>query len=100
VVHNSSSTFIPDTGIVYCVQLGAFKGEVPTDIATKILQFADKGVKNYYEDDTQLTYYQVGIYGSKDDAETLRKQVQEKGLSDAFIVVWKDGKKVPMSDIH
>ncbi|MBI3509922.1 MAG: PD40 domain-containing protein [Bacteroidetes bacterium] len=98
VVHTSSSEFIPDTGIVFCVQLGAFQGQVPLEIATKILRFSSQGVKNYYDSETGLTYYQVGMYVSKDEADVLKNDAVQKGITDAFIVAWKNGKKVPLED--
>jgi hypothetical protein len=94
----TSESPVPDTGLVFSVQIGAFRDEVPVDIATKFLQFSSRGVKNYVDPQTGLTVYQVGVFVSKEQAEALRDEAVGKGLPDAFIVAWKNGKKISMEE--
>ncbi len=88
---------LSDTGLVFRVQIGAFKDEVPVDIAAKFIRIADKGV-NHYEVDS-LTIYTVG--GSRDyqTAEELKKIITgAAGLSDAFVVAYRRGEKINLEE--
>jgi cell division septation protein DedD len=89
---------VPETGLVYSVQIGAFREEVPVDIANQFLQLASKGVKNYLDQASGLTVYQFGVCTTKEEAEALREEAVKVGITDAFIVVFKDGRKIPMED--
>lgn len=87
-----------DSGIVFKVQIGAFKEEVPLEIANKFLKIAKKGVKNY-KDQNGLTIYTVGTYKTYAEASTVRAEVvAEAGITDAFIVAYKDGVKISIDE--
>ena len=87
-----------DSGIVFKVQIGAFKEEVPLEIANKFLKIAKKGVKNY-KDQNGLTIYTVGTYKTYAEASTVRAEVvAEAGITDAFIVAYKDGAKISIDE--
>ncbi len=89
---------VPETGLVFSVQIGAFREEVPVEIANQFLQLSSKGVKNYLDGGTGLTVYQVGVCVTKEEAEALRAEAVAKGITDAFIVAFKDGKKITMEE--
>ena len=87
-----------DSGIVFQVQIGAFKEEVPLEIANKFLKIANKGVKNY-KDTNGLTIYTVGTYKTYTEASTARTQViNEAAINDAFIIAYKDGNKITIEE--
>jgi hypothetical protein len=98
VTQLSTKPPVPETGLVFSVQIGAFKDEVPVEIANQFLQLASKGVKNYFDPSSGLTVYQVGVCLTKDEAETLRTEAVSKGITDAFIVAFSDGKKITMEE--
>ncbi len=87
-----------DTGVVFKVQIGAFKEQVPIEIANKFILLAKRGVKNF-TDENGLTVYTIGIVTSYDDAVFLKEEAIAKGIPDAFILAYKDGKKVSVSDV-
>jgi len=87
-----------DSGIVFKVQIGAFKEEVPLEIANKFLKIAKKGVKNY-KDANGLTIYTVGTYKTYAEAIVVRTEVvNEAAINDAFIVAYKDGNKIAIDE--
>ncbi len=87
-----------DSGIVFKVQIGAFKEEVPLEIANKFLKIANKGVKNY-KDANGLTIYTVGTYKTYAEASKVRTEVvKEGGITDAFIIAYKDGLKITIDE--
>lgn len=89
---------IPDTGLVFCVQLGAYKEFVPIAMANRFLQFASKGVSIYRDQNSGLTVYQVGVYVTYKDAQALKDDAIAKGINDAFIVAWHNGEKISIEE--
>ena len=95
---DASNVMQVDSGIVFKVQIGAFKEEVPLEIANKFLKIAKKGVKNY-KDANGLTIYTVGTYKTYAEASTVRTEVvNEAAITDAFIVAYKDGNKISIDE--
>jgi hypothetical protein len=89
---------VPDTGLVFSVQLGAYQQFVPIAMANRFLLFASKGVSIYRDAGSGLTVYQVGVYGNYKEAAQLKDDAMAKGINDAFIVAWKDGEKISMEE--
>ena len=89
---------IPDTGLIFSVQLGAYQQFVPIAMANRFLLFASKGVSIYRDSNSGLTVYQVGVYGSYKEAASIKEDALSKGINDAFIVAWKDGEKISMEE--
>lgn len=54
-------------------------------------------MKNYKDLGTGLTIYQVGIFGTKEEADTLRKEAVSKGITDSFVIAFKDGQKISIA---
>jgi hypothetical protein len=86
-----------DSGIVYKVQIGAFKDEVPVEIANKFLLLAKRGVRNF-KDENGNTVFTIGRARKFEDAQFLKEEALAKGIPDAFIIAQKDGKKIPLSE--
>ncbi|MFI5149427.1 MAG: hypothetical protein ACHQRM_06805 [Bacteroidia bacterium] len=86
-----------DTGVIYQVQIGAFREEVPLDIANKFLLLSKRGVKNF-KDENSLTVFTVGHVRNYEDAQFLREEAIAKGISDAFILAYRDGKKISVAE--
>jgi hypothetical protein len=95
---SAGNTMEIDSGLVYKVQIGAFKDEVPLEIANKFLKIARKGIKNY-KDDNGLTIYTVGVYRSYEEASKIKGEVAaEAGITDAFIIAYNNGKKISVEE--
>ncbi len=82
--------------IVYKVQLGAFKNEVPVDIMNKYLTIADKGIANFKSG--ELTIYTVGNYKEASAAEAVKAEVIAKGIADAFVIALNNGEKISLEE--
>jgi len=79
-------------GVCFKVQIGAYSKQVPNDVATKY-----KAIKNWPIESkliTNLYIYSIGNFSAASFAKTLRDQAIGLGIEDAFIVVYKDGKKL------
>lgn len=87
-----------DSGIVFKVQIGAFKNEVPLEIANKFFKIAKKGIRNYTDADG-LTIYSVEPYRTYEEASASKAEIVENaGIVDAFIVAYKDGVKISVEE--
>jgi hypothetical protein len=82
--------------IVYKVQLGAFRNEVPVEIMNKYLLIADKGIANFKSGD--LTIYTVGNYKDAVAAEAVKSEVVSKGITDAFVIAFNNGEKITLEE--
>lgn len=84
-------------GIIFKVQIGAFNEEVPLDIANKFLKIAKMGINNY-KDNNGLTVYTVGNLSSYEEANLLKAEVVSESLTDAFVIAFRDGKKISVEE--
>ena len=46
-----------------------------------------------------LNRYVVGNYTKRSDADARMKKMQASGFKDAFVVAYKNGKRVPLSSL-
>ncbi len=81
---------------VYKVQIGAFKEEVPIEMAVIFMKLAPKGV-NYRLREDGFTVYTVGATNSIEEANRLKQEVINEGITDAFLVAFQNDKQVPLS---
>lgn len=96
--HNDTKeeSSVPSTNVVnpdlikFKVQVGAFQNKIPTDILDLYLSIGN--VLPRKDDESGLTKYFIGTYGSYQEAEDAKKDLQEKGLVDAFVVGDFNGK--------
>jgi hypothetical protein len=102
IVTNEPKVNIPSSSnnvaanIVYKVQLGAFRKDVPVEIMNKYLSIADKGIANFKTGD--LTIYTVGNYTDIAAAENVKSEVIAKGITDAFIIAFNNGEKISLEE--
>lgn len=78
--------------IVFKVQIGAFKGEVPINVANKMLAISEKGIETFKENDMKI--YVAGKFSTYEPANILKTELVNKGFTDAFVIALKDGKKI------
>ena len=81
-----------DAGISYKVQIGAYRNQVPNDIASKFLNIKTWPVKNVVING--LFIYTIGNFNGLAFAKKLKDEAISFGISDAYITVYKDGKKL------
>jgi len=87
----------PDSGIVFKVQIGAFREQVPIDIANKFILLAKRDIKNF-KDENGLTVFTIGSVRKYEDAVFLKEEATAKGIPDAFILAYKNGKKITVAE--
>lgn len=89
---------VPETGLFFSVQLGAYREVVPVAMANRFLVFASRGVSIYKDANTGLTVYQVGALNTYAEAAALKAEAVSSGITDAFIVAWNDGKMIGVEE--
>ncbi len=82
-----------DSGVVFKVQIGAFRNKDLSKYFNNTENFSgeitDEGVQ-------KIT---LGRFRDYWEADTFKKYLREMGVSDAWIVPYKDGKRVAMKDV-
>ncbi len=81
-----------EAGISYKVQIGAYKNQVPNDVATKFMSIKTWPVNNVVING--LFIYTIGNFNAVSFAKKLKDEAVNIGVTDAFITVYKDGKKL------
>jgi hypothetical protein len=89
---NENGVKLDDAGISYKVQIGAYKNQVPNDVANKFLNIKTWPVKNVVINN--LYIYTIGGFNAFVFAKKLKDEAVSVGITDAFITVYKDGKKL------
>ena len=79
-------------GIVFKVQIGAFEKK-------DMSKFFDNNPMFTGQDENGLQKITVGFFKDYWEADTFKKYLREMGVKDAWIVPFKDGKRVPIKDV-
>ncbi|MCO6499541.1 MAG: hypothetical protein J5I47_04070 [Vicingus serpentipes] len=78
-------------GLVYRVQIGFFKSQLPQDHFDGIFPISSEKIdQSYYR-------YTAGNFKKYEEAKEAKITISKKGYTDAFVVAYIDGKKVPIS---
>jgi hypothetical protein len=77
-------------GIVYTVQVGAFKKPIPENTFNDFAPVMGQKLNNGF------TRYMAGLFPDKRDAMEARNEIRKMGYADAFVVVYKDGKRISL----
>lgn len=91
----TAASNVDKTKPVYKVQIGAFKEEVPIELAVIYMKLAPKGV-NYRLREDGFTVYTVGATNNIEEANRLKQEVINEGITDAFLVAFENDKQVPI----
>ncbi|MBS1634410.1 MAG: hypothetical protein JST26_00715 [Bacteroidetes bacterium] len=83
---------VGDEGISFKVQIGAYKNQVPNDVASKFLNIKTWPVES--KAINGLFIYTIGNFVDAKFAKTLKEEAVSLGITDAFVTVYKDGKKL------
>tara|TARA_B100000508_G_scaffold140473_1_gene141617 strand:+ start:16 stop:5775 length:5760 start_codon:yes stop_codon:yes gene_type:complete len=82
--------------IVFRVQVGAYREEVPLDDAKIILSLSNLGLD--VQQNADMTTYTVGRYGSYEDAKQVQERVTGQGLNGAFVVAYENGVRIEVQE--
>lgn len=81
-----------NVGVVFKVQIGAYE--------KKDLAKYSKNAKNFNQESADgLNKFTVGAFRDYWEADTFKKYLREMGVKDAFIVSYKDGKRVNIKEV-
>ncbi len=83
--------------IIFKVQLGAYRGEVPIAVANKIIAIASGGV-NISKDESGMTLYTIGNYKTYAEAVKMKDQLVSEGLSDSFVVAYNKTERLDVEE--
>ena len=79
-------------GIVFKVQIGAFRKPVPVEAFSDMTPVMGETVGN------GLVRYTAGLFTGFDHAAAAKEQVRDRGYRDAFVVAYRDGKRIPLGE--
>lgn len=79
-------------GVVFKVQVGAFRKMDLSKYATASKDFAEESMDD-------LRKYIIGNFRNYEDANVLKRYLREMGVEDAWIVPYRDGRRVPMREV-
>lgn len=79
-------------GVVYSVQIGAFRNALPMDAFTDLSPVSGERMDN------GLTRYTAGLFTSAESAAKAGEAVRSRGYRDAFVVAYLDGRRVSLRD--
>lgn len=86
------------SGIIYKIQIGAYKGKIP-DTANKLIKKISliRKVENTV-DDKGMKVYTTGNLRTYAEAETMLSQVKQEGIKNAVITAYQNGKKITVPE--
>lgn len=80
---------MPD-GVVFKVQVGAFKNDIPQDLFGGFAPISGETLNN------GITRYTVGLFRQYVAADLAKGDIRGMGYPDAFVVAFIDGRRVPL----
>ncbi len=81
-----------EAGISFKVQIGAYKNQVPNEVASRFMNIKTWPVNNIMING--LYIYTIGNFNAPAFAKKLKDEAVALGITDAFVTVYKDGKKL------
>ena len=82
-----------DAGVNFRVQIGAFRNKDLSKYFNNNSNFSGE------VDDEGTQKVTLGVFGDYWEADTFKKYLREMGVSDAWIVSYRDGQRVPLKDV-
>lgn len=81
-------------GVVFKVQIGAFRN-------SELKKYLDHSTETLQTDKTKdgLTAFTLGTFKDYWEADHFKKYLREMGVKDAWIVPYKNGKRVPLKEV-
>ncbi|MFO0385983.1 MAG: hypothetical protein ACK505_04345 [Flavobacteriales bacterium] len=78
------------SGVYYKVQVGAFRSGIPQNLFGEFAPVSGESLGN------GVTRYLAGFFLNFDNAEKAKQLIRGKGFNDAFVVAYRDGKRIPL----
>lgn len=88
---NTGGNVEEDKGIVFKVQLGAFR--------QKDLKEYDNSPNFSAEDENGLQKFTLGVFRDYYKADKFKKHLRSMGVKEAWVVSYRDGQRVPIKDV-
>jgi len=100
-INNAPPTVTPaDTAhgkVTFSVQVGAYSGQIPLDVANNLIKIASQGIHPHKEDNG-ITSYTVGEYDNYASADAFKDELATDGFPDCFVVAYHNGKKISLKE--
>jgi hypothetical protein len=77
-------------GVYYKVQIGAFRNDIPQNLYDQFAPISGERLN------TGITRYTAGFFVQFENAKDVKQQIRAMGYNDAFIVAYRDGKRIPL----
>jgi hypothetical protein len=77
-------------GVYYKVQIGAFRNDIPQNLYDQFAPISGERLNS------GITRYTAGFFVQFDNAKQVKQQIRAMGYNDAFIVAYRDGKRIPL----
>lgn len=89
---------VPDSGIIYKIQIGAYKGKLP-EPANKLIKKLSviRKIENYV-DGKGVRIYTTGNLKSWSEAITMQNQVKQEGVKNALVTAYRNGKRITVNE--
>jgi tetratricopeptide (TPR) repeat protein len=84
--------------IVYKIQIGSSNRKLPESTARLYKKLSMLRTIEHFKDNRGYTIYTTGNLSNFDDAIKMQGQVRQEGIKDAFIVAYKNGKRIPVNE--
>lgn len=80
------------------VQVGAYRQEVPAETMAMFNEIAN-GSPVKFTRNNNLLIYRIGPFDKKQKAAEIRQRAVNAGITDAFMLAYRNGKQIPLRDI-
>ena len=89
-----------EESVIFKIQIGSFlNGRVTPAFKTMYNKISKLRKIDEYVDSKKYKIFTIGIFSSYTDATILKNQLILEGVKGAFVVAYKNGKKIPVTDI-
>ena len=86
------------SGIIYKIQIGAYKGKVPPTAIKSIKKISILRKVENYKDGNGITIYATGNLKRYQEAVIMQNQVKQEGIKNAAIIAFQKGKKITVNE--
>lgn len=91
---------VPEENVIFKVQVGSFANGRVTPAFKSLYNKLSKLRKiDEYTDPKKYKIFTVGNFGNYNDANTLKNQLKMEGVKGAFVVAYKNGEKIPVTQV-
>lgn len=85
--------------IVFKVQIGVFRNLISSENRDRFMRLAGNEKLEYTQNNSGFYVYTIGNFNTFEEAVQTRDKLVTGGINDAFVVVFKNGEKVPLNQV-